>query len=180
MDNGSVADAVIANRGLNFAGNGYGYGGHGNFHGDGSAVNANVVANRDLGVMGAINQNSTDQFLSDRITSGDSAIKDAINVSNQFLSDRIWSQGIDAKFAAVTAQFASSERLAFANQANTDRELKAIQLKQVECCCETKAGLAAISAKLDADRAASAENEVNNLRLQLNIVNQGRGNSGNG
>lgn len=169
------SESVIANRGLN----GYGYGHNlGNFAGDGSAVNANVTANRDLGLIEAVNRTSSDQFLSDRITSGDDSIKDTINISNQFLTDRINAQGIDAKFANVALQFASAERLAYANQASTDRELKAIQLKQVECCCETKAGLAAISAKLDSDRATAAESEVNNLRLQLNIVNQGR--QGNG
>ena len=169
MDNGvNVTDAgtLAALRGV------AGYGG--NFHGDGSAINANVVANRDIGVMGAIDRASSDQFISDRITSGHASIRDSINQSNQFLSDRIWSQGIDARFAQVTAEFASAERVAFANKADTDRELKAIQLKQVECCCETKAGLAAIQAKLDSDRASAAESEVNNLRLQLQIVNQPR------
>lgn len=165
--------SVLANRGLNY---GYGYG-HANFGGDGSAVNANVTANRDIGLVEAVNRNSSDQFLSDRITDGNVALSSQINTTNQFLSDRITGQGIDAKFAAVTAQFASAERLAYANQANTDRELKAIQIKQVECCCETKAGLAAIESKLDCDRANSAESEVNNLRMQLNIVNQGRQNA---
>ena len=175
---GSIADAVIANRGLNY-GYGYSYGGHGNFAGDGSAVNANVTANRDLGIVEAVNNTSGQQALSNQISRGNQSIQDSISLTNNFLTDRITALGLDSKFAQITADFASAERLAFANQAATERELKAIQLKQVECCCETKAGLAAIEAKLDADRAAAAEAEVNNLRLQLNIVNQGRGNQGN-
>jgi len=180
--------SVLTNRGLN--GFGYGINNQGNFAGDGSAINANVEANRDLGVIQAINRSSSEQFLSDRVTSGDQAIQASINTSNQFLSDRIWSQGIDTKFAAVTAQFASAERLAYANQADTDRQMAAnkadtdrqlhsMELKQVECCCELKAGQAAILAKLDADRATAAENEVNNLRMQIQIGNGNRGNSGN-
>ena len=149
IDTGSV----LANRGLNGF---YGYGGHGNFAGDGSAVNANVVANRDAGIIDSVNSAS----------------------SNQFLSDRIWSQSIDAKFAAVTADFASMERLAFAQQAETQRQLHAMDLKQTECCCELKAGQASILAKLDADRAESLAAENNRLTMQIAISN-GRGNAGN-
>ena len=176
---GSMADAVIANRGLNFA-SPYGGYGQGNFVGDGSAVKEAIRGNRDLSLIDSVNRSTTDQFMSQQIRAGDENLANSITSGNQFLTDRIAALGLDAKFAQITADFASAERIAFANKADTDRELKAIQLKQVECCCETKAGLAAISAKLDADRAASAESEVNNLRLQLNIVNQGRnGQSGN-
>lgn len=181
---GSMADAVIANRGLNFA-TPYGAGYGGNFHGDGSAINANVNANRDLGIVNGINENSRDLLLANQIDRGHTAITDNINTSNQFLSDRIWSQGIDSKFAQVTAQFASAERLAYANAANVQREmntnqiatmaqLHAMDLKQTECCCKLEAGQAAILAKIESDKAEAATNEVNNLRLQLNIVNQGR------
>ncbi len=172
IDTGSV----LANRGLNGF---YGYGGHGNFSGDGSAVNANVVANRDASIIDSINTSSANQFLSDRITSGDAAIQANITQSNQFLSDRIWSQSIDSKFAAVTADFASMERLAFAQQAETQRQLHAMDLKQTECCCELKAGQASILAKLDADRAESLAAENNRLTMQIAISN-GRGNAGNG
>jgi len=41
MENSSIADAVIANRGLNFAGNGYGYGG---FGGGGNHIGNQVLA----------------------------------------------------------------------------------------------------------------------------------------
>lgn len=177
--------SVLANRGLN----GYGWGHQGNFMGDGSAVNANVTANRDLGVLNAISENTRDQFLGNQIDRGHTAITDNINTSNQFLSDRIWSQGIDSKFAQVTAQFAtlernglaasaSAERLAYANQSATIAQLHAMDLKQTECCCELKAGQAAILAKLDADRATAAETENQSLKLQIAINNQGRqGNS---
>lgn len=167
------SDSVIANRGLN----GF-YGQTGNFLGDGSAINANVVANRDAGIIQSINSASSDQFLSDRVTSGDAAIQANITQSNQFLSDRIWSQGIDAKFANVKADFASQERLLFAQQAETQRQLHAMDLKQTECCCELKAGQAAILAKIESDKAEALAAENNRLNMQI-MVNAGRGNQGN-
>ena len=187
------AGSVLANRGLNM---GYGYGnggygnGHGNFPGDGSAVKEAVRGNRDLSLLESVNRTAADQAISDRITDGHSTLKDSIITGNQFLTDRVNAQGIDAKFANVTAElasqervmiagFASAERTANTNQLATMAQLHAMDIKQTECCCELKAGQAAISAKLDADRAAAAESEVNNLRLQIQINNQSRGNSGN-
>lgn len=153
----SIADAVIANRGLNFAGP-YGYSGHGNFLGDGSAINSNVVANRDLGTVAAINSVTRDGFLSDQIRSGHTALAEQINGNS-----------INDKFAAldraVLAGNASAERLALANQATTMAQLHAMDVKQTECCCELKASVAAISAKLDADRVVTLQNEINILRM---------------
>lgn len=184
MDNGVGVTDVGVLAGLRGVA-GYGYANQGNFLGDGSAVKEAVRGNRDIDLLDAVNRGTADQFLSQKITDGDASVISTVNMGNQFLTDRINSQAIDSKFAAVTAQLASAERLAFANQASLERELNANQtatmaqlhsmdIKQTECCCEIKAGQAAILAKLDADRAAAAENEVNNLRLQLNIVNQGR------
>lgn len=185
--------SVLANRGLN----GYGYGfsgshgnGFGNFPGDGSAVKEAVRGNRDLSLLESVNRTAADQAISDRITDGHSSLNTSINMGNEFLTDRINAQGIDAKFANITAilaaqdrqiisGFASAERLAFSNQQTTMAQLHAMDLKQTECCCEIKAGQAAILAKLDADRASAAEAEVNNLRLQIQINNQSRGNGGN-
>ena len=181
--------SVLTNRGLN----GYGYGsygshgnGHANFPGDGSAVNANVMSNRDFKILESINRTSSDQFQTQANSAGHGALRDAITSGNEFLTDRITSQSIDAKFANVANQlsaldrsiiagFASAERVAFTNQQTTIAQLHAMDIKQTECCCELKAGQAAISAKLDADRASAAEAEVNNLRLQIQINNQGRG-----
>lgn len=180
------AGSVLANRGLNF---GYGYG-QGNFQGDGSAVKEAVRGNRDLSLLESVNRTAADQAISDRITDGHSALNSQITQGNEFLTDRINSQSIDAKFANVTAElasqertmlagFASTERTANANQVATMQQLHAMDIKQTECCCELKAGQAAILAKLDADRATAAEAEVNNLRLQIQINNQSRGNGGN-
>jgi len=149
--------SVLTNRGLN----GYGYGQHGNSGYDGSVVNSNVVANRDIGVLGAITGASRDQALSNQIMHGDTSLATAMGNSTSLISDRIAATSIDAKFANVSDQFASSERLAFANaqaserlsyanQAGTERTLTAMQIEAARCCCETKAGLAAIDAKLDA------------------------------
>lgn len=166
---------------------GYGYGNQGNFLGDGSAIKEAVRGNRDIDLLDAVNRGTSDQFLSQKITDGDANIARTVNLGNQFLTDRITNQGLDFKFANITDRLSSAERLAFANQASLEREMNANQvatiaqlhamdLKQTECCCELKASNAAILAKLDADRANVAENEVNNLRFQLNMVNnQGRG-----
>lgn len=148
---------------------------HGNFAGDGSAVNANVVANRDAAILNGINTNSRDGFLGNQIDRGHAAINDNINTTNQFLSDRIWSQGIDAKFQTVANSFASMERLAIANKADTDRQLHSMELKQVECCCELKAGQASILAKLDADALRDSQSE--NMRLRIQIENNNRSSS---
>ncbi len=161
---------VLLNRGLN--GYGYGYYDSGNFKGDGSAVKEGIRGNRDISLLDSVNTNASQNFLSNQIRQHNDSVQHDISVGNNFLTDRITAQGLDNKFATI-------ERIMFANKADTDRDLKAIQLKQVECCCEAKAGLAAINAKLDADRAGAAESEVNNLRLQLQIVNQGRGSQGN-
>lgn len=181
--------SVLANRGLNY---GYGFN-QGNFAGDGSAIKEAVLGNRAIDVVDSINNASQAASHSTQVSDGFSAIRTDMNTNNQFLTDRINAQAIDAKFANVTAQLASAERLAFANAANAQREananqiatinqLHAMEVKQTECCCELKAGQAAILAKLDADRAAAAEREGDNLRLQLQIINSngnGRGNSGN-
>lgn len=168
--------SVIANRGLNL---GYGYGAfnQGNFGGDGSAINANVRGNRDLSLLESVNSGTRDQFLSAQIRQHNDAITDTINMNNQFTTDRIAAQGLDFKFANITAQHAALERLMFANQAATDRRMSDIDLKLTECCCELKAGQAAILAKLDADRATAAQNEVNILRIQLANQSNGPGNS---
>lgn len=187
MDNGGINTYDVGTlAGLRGVG-GYGYGSQGNFLGDGSAVKEAVRGNRDIDLLDAVNRGTSDQFLSQKIADGDSNIVSTINLGNQFLTDRITNQGLDFKFANITDRLSSAERLAFANQASLEREMNANQaatiaqlhtmdVKQTECCCELKAGQAAILAKLDADRANAAENEVNNLRLQLNVINnQGRG-----
>ena len=181
--------------------NGYGYGGghgngHGNFPGDGSAVKEAVRGNRDLSIVESVNRTAADQAISDRINSGHQALNTQIIQGNEFLTDRINAQGIDAKFANVTAMlaaqdrqilagFASAERLAFSNQQTTMAQLHAMDVKQTECCCELKAGQAAINAKLEAQDAVSAAVSAarNEARLEALLADNGRGrgngNSGN-
>lgn len=184
------AGSVLANRGLNY---GYGFNAmnHGNFGGDGSAVKEGIRGNRDIALLDSVNAGATQNFLSSQIRQHNDSIQHDISVGNNFMTDRITQLGMDAKFDRLSSEHASLERLIYANKADTDRELKANQLatmaqlhamdlKQTECCCELKAGQAAISAKLDADRAAAAEAEVNNLKLQIQINNQSRGNQGQG
>lgn len=151
---------ILMNRGLN----GYGYGrgryantsGAGNFPGDGSVVNANVEANRDLDMMQAINSVTAQGFQSSASESQHRSLDNSIVRGNEFLTDRIAKQSIDAQFANVTAQFASMERQANAAKADTDRQLHSMELKQVECCCKLTAGQEALSAKLDTQGAVAA------------------------
>lgn len=183
MDGGIDSTSVLTNRGLN----GYGYGfGNGNFGGDGSAVKESVRGNRDIALLESVNRASSDNFLSDRVADGHRNIENSVSRGNEFLTDRINATGIDAKFQFLSAEHASLERLMFANDASNERrsnanqlatmtQLHAMDLKQTECCCELRAGQASIMAKLDADRAASAERDNDNLRLQIQIINQGRG-----
>lgn len=158
IDTGSV----LANRGLN---GGFGFG-FGNFSGDGSAVNANVTANRDLGVMNAINNNTSDQFLSNQISGGFRNVADNISLSSNFISDRIAAQSLNDRFATI-------ERTLAADQASTQRQLFSLDNKLTECCCKLEAGQAAIVAKLDAQALAEAQSENQRLQLQVMINNQG-------
>lgn len=183
--------SVLTNRGLNGYGYGFGAAGHGNFAGDGSAVKEGIRGNRDIQLLDSVNANATQNFLSSQVRQHNDSIQHDISVGNNFLTDRINAQGIDFKFASLTAEHASLERqmiaasasverLAFSNQAALISQLHAMDLKQTECCCELKAGQAAIAAKLDADRAAATERENDNLRLQIQIINQGRGSQSGG
>lgn len=186
VSNNDVATLALAGRG--FGGYGYGYGG--NFVGDGSAVKEAVRGNRDLDLLESVNRTAADQAISDRITDGHAALQQTIDRGNEFITDRIAAQGLDFKFQGLSDQLASAERLAFANQAALQREMNANQLatmtqlhaldvKQTECCCELKAGQAAILANQEAARLSDAQQENQALRTQILINNQGRANQGN-
>lgn len=195
MENGhygvGVTDVGVLAGLRGVGGYGYGYANQGNFLGDGSAVKEAVRGNRDIDLLEAVNRTNSDQFLSDRVTDSNRSLSAQINMGNEFLTDRIASQGLDFKFQNISDQLASSERLAIANQAALERamnanqaavvaQLHAIDLKQTECCCELKAGQAAILANQEAARLADAQNENNILRTQI-LIDQSspRGNSGN-
>lgn len=149
---------VLLNRGLNSPyAYGYGFGQKGNFGYDGSVLNANVLANRDIGLTEVLNRTASDQATRDRLTDGQIDLKNTIQA--QSINDR----------------FASVERLLFANQAATDRDITEVRLKLGECCCKLEAGQAAILAKIEADGRHRAEIENQNLNMQVQIM-QNRGN----
>jgi len=158
MENGSIADAVIANRGLNFATPSYGYGSYG--HRDGSVPNANILSHaeevRANGIKESINGANAERSLNDTIVRGNEFLTDRIN--QNFFSDR----------------FSGLERLMFANQADIDRKLSAMDLKQTECCCEIKAAVAAVEAKLDSQVVADQAATIARQQMELTIINQNR------
>ena len=170
---------VLLNRGLN---GGYG---HGNFIGDGSAVKEGVRGNRDIQLLEGVNASSRDASLSNQLRAHNSTIQNDINIGNNFLSDRIAAQGLDFKFANISDQLASAERLAFANAASVQREMNANQmttitqlhamdLKQAECCCKLEAGQAAIIAKLDAQAVADLRDANARMNTEIQIRNNVR------
>lgn len=159
--NGELNTAdVLLNRGLN---GGWGYG-HGNFPGDGSAVKEAVRGNRDISLLESVNTGTRDQFLQSQIRQGDQAIMDSLNQGNQFLTDRINSN-------AMLDRFNSLERLMFSQQANNDREFRALDVKLTECCCKLEAGQAAINAKLDSQALQMAQAENQRLQTEITIRN---------
>lgn len=170
---------VLLNRGLNGGYYGYGIANQGNFLGDGSAVKEAVRGNRDLDLLESVNAGTRDQFLSAQIRQHNDNVSDRLDMSQDFLSNQIRDQSLEFRFANITQQHASLERQMIANQQALVAALHAQDLKQVECCCELKAGQATIIANQEAARLAAAEAENANLRTQI-LINQGRGNAGQG
>ena len=162
--------SVLTNRGLN----GYGFGMNGNFAGDGSAVKEGVRGNRDIQLLESVNGNARGAALANQLNQHNEASMHAMTTGHDFITDRIASLGMDSKFSVITSQFASvtaelasierasiaaaasAERLAFSNQSATLAQLHSMDIKQTECCCELRAGQAAINAKLDSQAAVSA------------------------
>jgi hypothetical protein len=176
---------VLLNRGLN---GGYGFGqgaigsGHGNFPGDGSAVKEGVRGNRDIQLLESVNGNAQSAALANQIRQHNDTVLNDINIGNQFITDRIAAQGLDFKFANISDQLASAERLAFANAATVQREMNANQiatitqlhamdLKQTECCCKLEAGQASILAKLDAQALADLRDTNARMNTEIQIRN---------
>lgn len=157
---------VLLNRGLNFGGYGYGIAGQGNFLGDGSAVKEAVRGNRDIDLLESVNRSTTDQFLSQKITDGNAAVTESINMNNRFLSEQL-------RERQITDGFASMERQLFAFQNDNQRDIANVNTRLAECCCKLEAGQAAILAKLDAQALQNAQTENLNLRIQMS-QNQGQ------
>lgn len=181
VETGLVGDSILSRAAY---GGGYGRGGYnGNFSQDGSVINANVEANRSISLTDQINRTTTDAFLSNKIGRGNDSIENQISRGQDSLSAQFQRNHTDSHFDNITAQFASLERSNIAAKADTDRQLHAMELKQVECCCELRAGQAAINAKLETqgEVAAAVAAARSEARLEALIAagNRGPGNSGN-
>ena len=177
MENGSMADAVIANRGLNFAspyGGGYGYGQHSNAGYDGSVVNANVEANRAMSSLGheSIAQQISDNADRNRdinsqasLTSGFRNMDDKINDQTRFFAQEInmlaREQSASAREAAKCC--CDAQVLAVQNQAKTDAGMAQILANQVG----------------DTRVAEAIANAQQNAKLDAILAGNGRGNQGN-
>lgn len=153
---------VLLNRGLNGSFAGFGAVGFTPFSGDGSAVNANVRGNRDIALLEGVNRNAADMGITNTIVRG-----------NEFLTDRINQQFMNERFSSL-------ERLLFANHNDAERRLQDIQLKQVECCCELRAAIAAVDTKVDNLQSLNAKDaEIALLRTQLLFGQNGGPGQGN-
>lgn len=149
---------------LSLLGNtGFGYGNHANFAYDGSVINANVTANRDLGTAQA-----------ERIVDNQKAASDMQTaLVNQIASTA-------AEFREAD-RFSSLNTLLFNQFNQIDRRFADQDLKAQECCCELKTGQAAILAKLDQQTAVAnaVANAEQNIKLNQLLAAMGNGN-GNG
>ena len=160
MENGSIADAVIANRGLNFAtpyGGGYGGGGYGReFANDGSNAVRIEAGGRAVaaGVENLLDQN---QFsaTNDNIVEGHNRITDNINLTSTRNSDMI-----------TSAEFRTGDRLR-----DLEREMNANARTAAECCCEAKVLAVQNQAALLAGQAQILANQACDVRVADAIAN---------
>jgi len=157
MENGSMADAVIANRGLNFAGNGYGYGGHGGSYGrefanDGSNA-VRINANRELNAQGQ-------DFISQQISDN---------------ADRSSDLSLRSTLASITANTTdkiNDQTRFFATEVNQlGREQAANAREAAKCCCEAKLLAVQNQAKTDAGLAQVLANQSADVRVSDAVAN---------
>lgn len=158
MENGSIADAVIANRGLNFAGpygGGYGYGGGGygrEFANDGSnAVRINSNA--------ALNSQGQD-FISQKIDDNADRNRDSAQVSSN-----------TASFNRLNDKISDQTRF-FTNEINlVSRDLANHARDSAKCCCEAKLLAVTNQAKTDAGMAQILANQSADVRVAEAVAN---------
>lgn len=153
MENGSIADAVIANRGLNFAApyGGYGHGGR-EFANDGSNA-VRINANRHLA-------SSQHDFISQQVSDNADRNRDTLRtleVSNSF-------ERINDKITDQTAFFASEVNMLAREQAANAREA-------AKCCCEAKVLAVQNQAKTDAGLAQILANQACDVRVADAVAN---------
>lgn len=137
-------------------GSGYG-GGHGSMYGDHSAIRADVKANRDIDIIGAISKNSTDGFISAQVAG-----------NKDFISSKIDGESFNRQFSDLQNQI---------NQSNNSlsAEMSRQALAAAECCCENRVGQAEIKGELRAlgvqndrilDNQVQARNDVQHTELR--------------
>ena len=152
-----MADAVIANRGLNFAGNGYGYGGHGGSYGrefanDGSNA-VRINANRELNAQGQ-------DFISQQISDN---------------ADRSSDLSLRSTLASITANTTdkiNDQTRFFATEVNQlGREQAANAREAAKCCCEAKLLAVQNQAKTDAGLAQVLANQSADVRVSDAVAN---------
>ncbi len=156
MENGSIADAVIANRGLNFAGNGYGYGGYGGhgreFANDGSNA-VRINANRQLNSQG---QDFLSQQISDNADrNSDLSLRSTLATMATSTSDKINDQ---TRFFAAEVNQLGREQAANAREA-------------AKCCCDAKVLAVQNQAKTDAGLAQVLANQACDVRVSDAVAN---------
>lgn len=154
MENGSIADAVIANRGLNFAGGyGYGSGGYGReFANDGSNA-VRINSNRELNSQGQ-------DFLSQQISDNADRNRDIVLQSTLFQNNNSTSDKINDQ----TRFFASEVNMLAREQAANAREA-------AKCCCEAKVLAVQNQAKTDAGLAQILANQACDVRVADAVAN---------
>lgn len=155
---------------------GYGYG-HGNFVGDGSAVNANVVAQRDLSLQTEISAGTERQFLNNQINRVQNDLSSQVERGHTTLSRQISDNRFDTRINEVIAGMTANDKamLQIINANATASMQRDFDLsKQIaECCCKLESGQATIIANQESARANAAAAEAAALRV---IVNNGIGN----
>lgn len=177
MENGSIADAVIANRGLNFAG-GYGYGGYGGhgreFANDGSnAVRIRAGERASMASHASLSKQiddaadrARDQSASRERHASDVSIRDKIDDQTKFFTAEInillREQAENARRAAECC--CEAKVIALENQAKTDARLAEVLANQA---CDARVA----SAVADAAQGA---------KLDLLLAERGHGHGGNG
>jgi hypothetical protein len=172
MENGSIADAVIANRGLNFAtpyGGGYG-GGYGReFANDGS----NAVR---IEAHGRSNDKGQD-YLSQQISDNADRNRDSASIASSTASFNRMSDKINDQSRFFTSEINLITREQAANAREAAKCCCEAQILAVQNQAKTDAGLASILANQACDvRVADAvANTAQNAKLDALLAERGHG-----
>lgn len=154
---------VLMNRGLNFAGGGYGYGGggyanHANFSHDGSVINSKLESDRWLTTQGHRSISRQIDQSADRDRDLSKAL--ASSIAFERLSDKLNDQ----------------EKSSAANFNALQREMNANARDAAACCCALKAGQAQIIANQECTAKVSdaVANAAQNAKLDILLADNGK------